>query len=96
MKNLRRVILTMLCLAVIFGTVACGNANDDANNNNDVTEGTDNKDKAKDDDMTGGDGNIIDDAGNAAGDVIDDIGNGVEDITDDVTGNDNNSDNANR
>ena len=74
MKKWRKVILAMLCFAVIFGTTACGgNGNNDTNN--DVTDGTDN-------------GGVIDDVGDATGNVIDDIGNGVENITDDITGND--------
>lgn len=97
MKKLKKIILTMLCLGVIFGTTACGTGNnntgDDAanqtpteqnNTNNDVTEGTD-KNKSQ--------GGVVDDIGNAVGDGINDIGDGVKDMTDDMTDNNNNNNN---
>ena len=84
MKKVRKAILTMLCLGLIMGTVACGtmgNANDNgaSDNNNNVTEGTD---KTKN-----GNGNIIDDVGDAVGNGVEDVGEGVKNITDDMTQN---------
>ena len=79
MKKVRKAILTMLCLGLIMGTVACGtmddtNDNGASGNNNNVTEGTDKT-------------NIIDDVGDAVGDGVEDVGEGVKNITDDMTKN---------
>ena len=82
----------MLCLGVIFGTVACTsmeNPDDDANKtpteqnntNNDVTDGKDKNHQ---------NGGVIDDVGDAVGDGVEDLGNGIKDVTDDVTGTHNN------
>ena len=93
MKKWKKAILTMLCLGVILGTVACGNngdANDDAANdtpteqndtNNDVTDGDDKEDK----------GGVIDDVGDAIGDGMNNVGDGIKDMTDTVTGDKNNN-----
>ncbi len=79
MKKFKRAILTLACLLVIFGTVACGNTggtNDNMTNdrNNDVTEGTDRNNDTND--------GVINDVGDAVGDGIEDVGEGVKDITD--------------
>ena len=76
MKQLKKVMIAVVCFGVILGTTACGTM--DNNQNNDVTEGKQ--------DTT--DNGVIDDVGDATGNVINDIGNGVENITNDVTGND--------
>lgn len=76
MKKLKRAFLAVLCLGVVFGTVACGtdngNVNDDAANNTTTEQN---------------DGGVVEDIGDTTGEVIDDIGNGVENVTDDVTRN---------
>lgn len=79
MLKWKKAILTVLCLGVIMGTVACGNNGNATNDkNNDVTEG---RDHNKND-------NMMDDVGDAVKDGVDDIGTGVKDVTDDLTGND--------
>lgn len=92
MKKWKKAILTILCLGVMFGTVACtnmDNPDDDANKtpteqndtNNDVTEGKDKNHQ---------NGGVIDDVGDAVGDGVNYLGDGIKDVTDDITGNENN------
>lgn len=80
----KKAILTVLCLGMIMGMVACGNGGNTTNDkNNDVTEGTDHNN----------DNGVMDNVGDAVEDGVDDIGTGVKDVTDDLTGNDQNTDN---
>lgn len=91
MKKFKKLVLSVLCLGVIFGTVACGNRNaeDDAANDtkteqndtmNDVTDGRNNNNVT--DDGNNNNNNVTDDRNNDG--VMDDLGNAVGDGIEDV------------
>ena len=81
MKQLKKMLLVLMCVCVMLGCVACGNkeaadngANQTENNMNDATDGTD-------DGVVGEIGeDVVDGVDNVGEDVVD----GVEDIGDDV------------
>ena len=82
MKKFKKAILSMLCVAVVLGTTACGsrnNAGDDAANDT-QTEQNGSGNMAGD---TNG-GGAINDLGNAVGNGMEDMGQGVKDMTDDA------------
>lgn len=85
MKEIKRIVLTMLCVGVVLGTVACGTGNstreDGVNDTNTEMEKTRNNN----------DENVVDDLGNTIGNGVEDIGQGVKDITDDITGDNKNA-----
>ena len=53
MKKWKKAFLAMLCVGVIFGTTACGNANDNAGDNAANNTETEQKDR-KNNDVTDG------------------------------------------
>ena len=61
MKNCKKIVLAMLCMAVVLGTVACGNSNGNPNDTNNTTNNGTNNDHR--DDVN--DNNVADDIGNA-------------------------------
>ena len=69
MKELKKLILAVLCVGVIFGTTACGtrnNANDNAANDT-TTEQNGTNNTTNDDNVNDNNGGVINDIGNTAG-----------------------------
>ena len=100
MKNLKKMILLVLCVGMIGSMTACGNKNDKTNgadqgtsNNGNVNGATAGTDKTKDrkddngllDDAVDGATNGIDDMVDGVTDGVDDVMDGVTDGVDDVT-----------
>ena len=83
MKNLKKVVLLVLCFSLMFGVTAC--ASRDNNTINDATDHTGKNNAAND--MS----NAFDNVGNAVGDGINAVGDGMKDVTDDLTGHTNNT-----
>ena len=87
MKNLKKVVLLVLCFSLIFGVTACASRDNNRGDNtiNDATDHTGKNNAANDI------GNAFDNVGNAVGDGINAVGDGMKDVTDDLTGHTNNT-----
>ncbi len=83
MKNMKKLLLLLMCISVIGSATACGNDNkttDGADQDRTTQEATDHN----------GDGvidNAVRDVTDGIDDVTDDVTDGINDVTDDLTGN---------
>ncbi|MCI8711022.1 MAG: hypothetical protein HFH23_01845 [Ruminococcus sp.] len=95
MKNLKKMILLVLCVGMIGSMTACGNKNDKTNgadqgtsnngNVNGATAGTDKNNDGKNGAVTGGDTKDRKDDNGLLDDAVDGATNGIDDMVDGVT-----------
>lgn len=89
MKQLRKLLLIMMCVAIMVSVTACaGNADDNGAGQNDVV----NDNGAND---TGTGDSAMDEIGDGLEDTATGVGEGVNDVIDGLDGNDQNGDQTN-
>lgn len=89
MKQLKKLLLIMMCVGMMASVTACaGNADDNGAGQNDVVN-----DNGANDTQTGD--SAMDEIGDGLEDGIDDVGRGVGDVVDDLDGDGQTDDRAN-
>ena len=83
MKQLKKTLLTLLCVAVLFGMTACGT--DETTNDPNVQDATEGKQEGKN---PSDDSGVLEDVGRGVDDGVRDVVDGVEEGVEDMTGED--------
>lgn len=89
MKQLKKTLLALLCVGVLFGMTACGSDNT-ANDNavNDATEGNNTEQDRTDRNQDTNNDGVLEDVGRGVDNGVRDVVDGVEEGVEDMTGQD--------
>lgn len=85
MRQLKKTLLALLCVGVLFGMTACGNnRTTEQGTANDATDGN-NTEKNHADQKNTGDNGVLEDVGRGIDNGVRDVVDGVDDVVEDAT-----------